>query len=310
MAELITIFGGSGFVGRYVVSALARHDARIRVATRDPHGAQFLKPLTQLGQLGFVPADFSRPATVVKAVEGADAVINLVGLLDAGEDEFRQVHVEGPKAAAEAAAAAGVGSFVHVGAIGADEWSEAAYARTKALGESAVRSAFPAATIIRPSIVFGPEDDFLNRFAALIRALPAMPVLAPETKFQPVYVADLADVIAKAVLEPADHTATTYEIGGPETISMRALMAWIAVQIGKPDYPLIDVPDGVAGALAALTGWLPGAPITGDQWLMLQSDNIVSGEAQTIDAFGIVPTPMEAVAPGWLVRFKPRGRFS
>jgi uncharacterized protein YbjT (DUF2867 family) len=310
VAKLYTVFGGSGFLGRYVVQALAKSGARIRVATRDPHLSAHVRPLAALGQLDFVRADLTVPASVVRAVEGSDGVINLVGVLkDSSRGGFDGLHVKGASAIAAAAVQSGVGALVHVSAIGADPASASAYGRSKGEGEAAVRAANPSATILRPSIVFGPEDNFLNRFAAMIRMAPIVPVIAPNVKFQPVYVVDIAHAIVAAVTDPAAHGGKSYSLGGPNVLSMKQLLVWIAEVSGRtPDF--IDVPDGIASLLARLTGWLPGAPITSDQWLMLQADNIVPPGAAGLEALGIDPTPMAAIAPSWLVRFRPSGRFS
>ena len=308
MAETVTIFGASGFIGRYVVQELARRGARIRAVTRDPHTAAHLKPLTALGQLGFAKASLSDRAAIDAACEGSDAVINLVGILDGDEHSFNAVHRDGAARVAEAAARAGAKAAVQVSAIGADPEAEAHYARSKGEGEAMVFSAFPGATVIRPSIVFGAEDEFLNRFAGLMRFAPVMPVVAPHARFQPVYVVDLAEAIAEAAVSPGVHGARTYEVGGPDVVTMRELMAFIAKTIQR-DANLIDVPDAVAGGMAKLFGWMPGAPMTHDQWLMLQNPSVVHGE-NGLAAFGISPTPMQAVAPNWLVRYRKQGRFT
>ncbi len=308
VAKLITIFGGSGFVGRYAVQALAKTGARLRVATRDPHLALHVRPLAGLGQLDFVQADLGNAASIARAVEGADAVVNLVGILSDSQGGFDAVHVDGAEAVAKAAAAAGVASLVHVSALGADTESKSEYGRSKALGEEAVRAAFPKATILRPSVIFGPEDQFLNRFAGLLR-LPVVPVVAAKTKFQPVYVVDVARAIAVAAAEPSLYGGKTISLGGPDVLSMRGLLEWLTETTGRTP-TLVDMPDAAASLMANLTGWLPGAPLTADQWEMLQSDNVVPAGATGIAALGIDATPMAAVAPGWLVRFRPHGRFS
>jgi NADH dehydrogenase len=304
-----TIFGGSGFIGRYVVQELARTGARLRIATRDPHKALFLKPLTRLGQLGYVQTDIHKPESIAHAIEGADGVINLVGILtETGRASFDDIHVTTGRNIAEAATRAGVNALVHVSANGADPESGSDYARSKGEGELAVRKAFPAATIVRPSVVFGPEDNFLNRFAGLMRFAPVMPVIAPETKFQPAYVTDVARAIAAAVAEPEERAGKTYTLGGPDVMTMRALLEWVARTTDRqPNF--VNVPKGTARLLARLTGWLPGAPITYDQWLILQTDNVVPEGAEGFAAFGIQPAPLAAVAPAWLTRFRPRGRF-
>ena len=301
---LITLFGGGGFIGRYVCEALLKSGARLRVAGRDPRRAWFLQPLGSVGQVSAIRADLTKPATVERAVEGADAAINLVGVFK-GNLELIHAHAAGKLAAA--AKKAGAKAFVQISAIGADPSSESDYARTKGLGEQAVRAAFPKATIIRPSTVFGPEDDFTNRFAAMA-AWPLLPVIAAKTRFQPVYVRDLAQAIAAAALDPKTHGGKTYELAGPEAMTMRELNARIAALSGQqPD--LIDLPNFVASAIAAF-GFLPGAPLNRDQWLMLQHDNVASGKLPGFKELGITPTPLGAVAPEWLSRYKKGGRFA
>ena len=301
---LVTIFGGGGFIGRYVCETLLKAGARIRVAERHPRRAWFLQPLGGVGQVSAIAADLQRPASFAAAVDGADAVINLVGVFKGNLDE---VHVEGAGKLAAAAKAAGASAFVHISAIGTDEDSLSDYSRTKALGEQAVRSAFPKATIIRPSTVFGPEDNFTNRFAGLAR-FPILPVIAPQTRFQPVYVRDLGRAIAAAALDPRTHGAKTYELAGPDVLTMRQLNAHIAEMAGQSP-GLIDLPDFMASVIASF-GFLPGAPLTNDQLIMLQKDNVASGDYPGFKAFGITPTPMSAVAPEWLSRFRKGGRFA
>lgn len=301
---LVTVFGGGGFVGRYVVEALLRRGARVRIAERSPKNAYYLKAQANLGQITYVPADITQPETLTAAIAGADAVINLVGSFV----DMQRLHVEGARNIAEASARAGVKSLVHMSAIGADAHSKSAYGRTKGEGEAAVRQAFPKAVIVRPSIVFGREDAFINRFAALIRALPIIPVIGGKTRFQPVFAGDVGHAVAALVADPAAHGGKTYELGGPQILSMRQINEWIATQTGRSPI-FIDVPDVAAAALATLTGWLPGAPITRDQWIMLQSDNIVSAKARGLAALGVKATPLDAVARGWLLIYRRHGRF-
>jgi uncharacterized protein YbjT (DUF2867 family) len=303
--QLITVFGGSGFLGRYVVQALLKSGARVRIAARDPRGGYYLKTQGGLGQTQFVSADIRKPDTVARALDGAAGVVNLVGSF-ANMDAIQHI---GARTVADAATAAGVKALVHISAIGADINSPAVYGRSKGEGEAAVRAAFPAATILRPSIVFGREDQFVNRFANLIRMLPVVPIIKGSAKFQPVYVGDVAKAIAGALGDPKTHGGKTYELGGPEVISMGGLNRWIAKATGRRR-GFIDMPDFVAGAMASAIGWLPGAPMTKDQWLMLQSDNVVAADAKGLGAFGIVPTPLESVADGWLVQYKRHGRFA
>lgn len=301
---LITIFGGGGFIGRYACEALLKKGARLRVAERHPRRAWFLQPLGSVGQVSAIAADLGRPETIARAVEGADAVINLVGIF---KGDLELVHVQGAGQLAAAAKAAGAEAFVHVSAIGADPDSQSEYGQTKGMGEKAVRGAFSGATIIRPSVVFGQEDEFTNRFASMAR-FPILPVIAPNSRFQPVFVRDLAQAIAAAALDPRTHGGKTYELAGPEVLTMRELNEEIAEMIG--DAPqLVDVPDFIASAVSSL-GFLPGAPLTRDQWLMLQRDNVASGKLPGFKAFGITPAPMEAVAREWLGRFRKGGRFA
>ena len=301
---LVTVFGGGGFIGRYVCEALLKTGARLRVAERRPRRAWFLQPLGSVGQVSTVAADLERPETIARAVEGADAVINLVGTFSGN---LELVHVHGAGKLAAAAKAAGAQALVHVGALGSDVESDSEYGRTKGLGEQAVRAAFPGGTIIRPSTVFGPEDEFTNRFAAMAR-FPFLPVIAPGTRFQPVFVRDLGQAIAAAALDPRSHGGKIYELAGPETYTMRELNAVIAEMAGQsPD--LVDVPDFIAAAISKL-GFLPGAPLSSDQWLLLQKDNVASGKQPGFEAFGITPTPLGSVAPEWLGRYRKGGRFA
>lgn len=303
--RLVTLFGGSGFIGRYAAQALLKAGARVRFAERDPRRAFFLRPLGALGQTQFVAADIRRPDTIARAVEGADAVVNLVGVFGR---EMAKVHVDGARAVATAAAGAGVEALVHISALGADATSPAAYAKTKAQGEQGVREAFPAATILRPSTVFGQEDQFLNRFAQLIARAPVVPVIRPNVRFQPVFVADVAEAIRCAATDPGRFAGVTAELGGPDTLTMAELFHWLGATLHRrPTFAAL--PDAI-GATIARAGFLPGAPISWDQWLMLQHDNIVTAGAPGLDTFGIAPTPMGSVAPGWLVRYRRQGRFS
>jgi uncharacterized protein YbjT (DUF2867 family) len=301
---LVTLFGGGGFLGRYVAQALLKTGVRIRIAERDPRRAWFLKPLGGLGQVQFVRADVTDKASVAAALAGADAAINLVGIL---KGPFHKIHVEGARNVAEGAAAAGVPALVHVSAIGADPESESAYGRSKGEGEAAVRAAFPAATIVRPSIAFGQEDDFVNRFARMIRLLPILPVIRPAWRLQPVHAADLAKAVALAALDPAAYAGRTYELGGPQVLTMAELNKWICEATGR-HRPLALIPDPIGKAMARVTGWLPGAPMTWDQWLMMSRDNVATGPG--FEAFGIRPAPLAAVAEAWLTPFKRHGRFA
>ena len=306
MDRVVTLFGGGGFVGRYVAQQLYKTGARVRIAQFDARKAFFLKPLGNLGQTQFAAVDIRNPAQVAEAIKGSDAVVNLVGVL---KGDFDGLHVRGARNVAEAAAAAGVGSLVHVSAIGADRDSPSHYGRSKGEGEQAVRSAFPGATIVRPSIVFGREDNFINRFAGMTRMLPFLPVIRGGVKFQPVFASDLGKAIMHAALEPRAHGGNIYEIGGPQVLTMRELMEWIGKATGY-SRPLIDVPDPVARGMARAFGWAPGAPITWDQWLMLQRDNVPAPGAPGLRAFGISGTPLAAVSEGWLTSYRRNGRFA
>ena len=301
--DLVTVFGGGGFIGRYVCESLMQGGVRVRVAQRNPRQAHIIQPLAQVGQLGFVRADLTDAASVRGAVDGASAVVNLCGAFGS---RMEALHVRGARNAAEAAREAGARSFVHISAIGADERSKSNYGRTKSEGEQAVRTAFPAATIIRPSLVFGPEDELTNRFASMA-SLPFLPVIAANRKFQPVYVRDLAKAIAKAAIEPQQYGGKTYEIGGPQVMSMAELHRAI-LELSGQDTDIVEMPDLVASLLSKF-GWLPGAPLTRDQWMMLQRDNVAGKGAAGLDAFGIAPTPLAAVGYEWLGRFRRGGKF-
>ena len=303
--QLVTVFGGSGFLGRYVVRALLDTGARVRIAARNPGDGWFLKTQGGLGQTQFVAADVRKQDTVARALEGATAAVNLVGILKGDFDAF---HIDGARNVAVCAAKAGCSALVQVSAIGADTASPSAYGKSKGEGEAAVRVAFPTATILRPSIVFGREDGFVNRFASLISKLPVVPIIRGPAKFQPVYVGDVADAVVAALSDPGVHGGKTYELGGPEVISMAGLNRWIAEATGRARM-FVPMPDAVAGAMALFTGWLPGAPMTRDQWLMLQSDNVVTAD-DGLKALRVAPTPLEAVADGWLVRYRRHGRFT
>ena len=305
--RLVTLFGGGGFIGRYVAQALYARGLRVRIAERDPRRAYFLKPLGGVGQTQFAAADITRAEDAIRAVEGSDAVVALVGIL---KGDFDSVHRRGADHVAQACAASGVDALVHVSAIGADPEGESRYARSKGEGEQAVRAAFPSATIVRPSIAFGPEDGFVNRFAAMARMLPFVPVIRGAWKLQPVHAADLGRAVALAALDPRSHGGKTYELGGPQVLTMRELNAWICRATGRGSKAVLEIPDPLARLMARFGGWLPGAPITWDQWLMLQRDNVVSAGTAGFEAFGIRPAPLAAVAEGWLGAYRRSGRFA
>ena len=315
--RLATVVGGSGFVGRHTVRALAKAGWRVRAAERRPDLAGHLQPLGGVGQIMAVQANVRYPESVARAATGADCVINLVAVLaGSGPQTFEALHVAGARTVAKAAREAGAKRFIHVSAIGADLQSKAHYARSKAEGERAVLEEFPGAIILRPSIVFGPEDQFFNRFAALALTSPFLPLIGGgKTRFQPVFVGDVAAAIAAAA-NAAGKPGTIYELGGPEVLSFRALLDRTQDWTGRKR-AYLPLPFWAAKLQALMTWPLPGSlrPITVDQVRMLAVDNVVSETAtkdgRTLSAFGIAtPTPIEAEVPAYLERFKPRGQFS
>jgi uncharacterized protein YbjT (DUF2867 family) len=309
---LVTVFGGSGFLGRHLVRALAREGYRVRPAVRRPDLAGHLQPLGRVGQIHAVQANLRYPASIEAAVRGADAVVNLVGILfERGKQRFDAVQAEGAHAVAQAAAAAGA-RLVHVSALGADPDSPALYARSKAAGEAAVLATVPDATIFRPSIMFGPEDDFFNRFAAMARMFPALPLIGGgETKFQPVFVGDVAQAILRAMAGQANG-GTIYELGGPEVKSFKALMEYV-LAVTERKRLLLPLPFGVAKLQARILQLLPTPLLTPDQVELLRTDNVVSqaaiAEGRTIEALGITPSALEAIVPSYLWRFRKAGQF-
>ena len=309
---LITIFGGSGFLGRHLVRALAKRHFRIRVAVRRPELAGHLQPLGRVGQIHAVQANVRHPGSVEAAVRDADIVVNLVGILfERGRQRFDAVQAFGAEQVALAAVAHGA-RMIHVSAIGADGHSTAAYARAKAMGEQAVLAAVPEAVIFRPSIMFGPEDDFFNKFAALARILPGLPLIGGgQTRFQPVFVGDVAEAIARAV-EGKARAGTIYELGGPEVRTFKQLMEYVLKTIERRRL-LIPIPFALAKLEAAFLQFLPKPLLTPDQVEMLKTDNVVSAEAaadgRTLQGLGIEPTAMEIIVPSYLWRFRKRGQF-
>jgi uncharacterized protein YbjT (DUF2867 family) len=311
---LVTVYGGSGFLGRHTVRAIARTGARIRVAVRRPELAGHLQPLGGVGQIVPVQANVRFPDSLLAAAQDADAVINLVGILFAtGKQTFKSVQDEGARNVAEAAKAAGVDTLVHVSAIGADPDSPSIYARTKAAGEAAVRSVYKNATILRPSVVFGPEDEFFNRFAALARLSPALPLIGGgHTKFQPVFVGDVAQAIVAGLEGRADAKAP-YELGGAEILTMRQVMERVLAYTMRSRL-LVPLPFWLAKLQGAILQWLPNPPLTVDQVRLLENDNVVSAEAikagRTLEGLGIEPVPIANVVPDYLEQYRPRGQFS
>ncbi|MFN3835064.1 MAG: complex I NDUFA9 subunit family protein [Glycocaulis sp.] len=313
--EMITVFGGSGFIGRYAVRALVKAGYRVRVATRLPHVAHELKPIGTVGQIQLMQANVRNPASVARAVEGASGVVNLTGILaESGRQTFRAIQAQGAANIAEAAKAAGITRLVHVSAIGADEDSKSAYARTKAEGEAAVLKAVPTATILRPSIVFGAEDSFFNRFAQMALYAPALPLIGGgKTLLQPVWAGDVGEAI-RAALQTADAQGQTYELGGPNTYSFKALMEYLLATIQRPRF-LVPLPwfaaytIGFAGEMAGAIPFVPTV-LTRDQVTLLKSDNVVSDGAMTLTDLGIKGDTVEAIVPTYLYRFRRGGQFA
>lgn len=313
-ARLVTVFGGSGFIGRHLVRALARNGWRVRVACRRPDLAGHLQPLGAVGQIHAVQANLRYRKSIAAAIAGADAVVNLVGILnESGRQKFATVQAQGARFVAEEAAKAGITRFVQLSAIGADANSASDYARTKAEGEAAVLAAVPSAVILRPSIVFGPEDQFFNRFANLARFTPALPLIGGgETKFQPVYVGDVAEAALRA-LDGQARPGTIYEFGGPEIRSFRELLDYILSVTGRKRL-LLPLPFALAKFKASILECLPGKLLTVDQVTLLESDNIVSvaakAEGRTLEGLGIDPTGFETVVPTYLYSFREHGQFA
>lgn len=311
--KLVTVFGGSGFLGTQIVQRLARRGYRVRVAVRRPDLAGHTKSSGSVGQVVPVQANVRNQASVARAVAGADMVINLVAVgYQRGKQTFSALHVEGAATIARAARAAGAQSLVHVSALGVDIATESAYAQTKLAGEAEVLKAFPTAVIIRPCLMFGPDDGFFNMMGTLSRYFPVMPLIGGDTRFQPVYVGDVAEAVVMAA-EGSVKTGRVYELGGPEVLTHRELLAYILREAGR-SRPLLPLPPGIAKILALPLSILPFPPmITADQVDLLQSDNIVSEtatkEKRTLAAFGITPTAMETILPSYMWRFRKHGQF-
>ncbi len=314
MSKLVTIFGGSGFVGRYIARRMAKEGWRVRVAVRNTNEAMFVRPYGVVGQVEPVFCNIRDDASVAAVTEGADAVVNCVGVLDErGKNTFAAVQAEGAERIARIAASLGVGRMVHISAIGADAAAASQYAKTKAAGEDGVRAHMPDAVILRPSIVFGPEDQFFNRFASMSRFGPILPVVGANTRFQPVYVDDVAAAAVKGVLGQA--APGIYELGGPDVHSFRELMQMM-LQIVHRRRLILNIPFWAArvmafgfGIVRVLSLRIIKPPITKDQVLNLAVDNVVADDARGFDALGITPTAMEAILPDYLWRFRPSGQF-
>ena len=302
--RLVVLMGGSGFIGNYVAQALLSRGARVRIAARHPEQAFTLKPLANLGQLQFARCNAADRASVERCIAGADAVINLVG---AFSGNLRRLMGEAPGWMAEAAAANGAAAFVHVSAItpAPEEDTENAYAEAKRLGEERVRAAFPQATIVRPGIVFGKDDDFINMFAGLIARLPVLPVFAPDAPLQPVYVDDVAEAAVRALEDPGAHGGKIYELGGPERLTMMDINEAIAAAQNR-SRTFLPMPDTLSAIFAAL----PGTPMGTDQWKLLQQGNTVSGEHPGFAELDITPKPLDLFLDKWMVRYRKHGRFA
>lgn len=311
---LVTVFGGSGFVGAQAVRVLARRGWRVRVAVRNPNQAVELKPAGDPGQIQLIRCDVNDPAQVAEACRGANAVVNLIGILfESGKRTFEAMHVDAARRIAEQARTAGVSRFVQVSAIGADAEGKSAYARSKAAGEAAVREVFPDAVILRPSVVFGPGDDFLNRFAVMATFAPALPLVGlGRTKFQPVYVGDVAEAIARSV-EDVSLAGRTFELGGPATLTFEEVLRLVLRETGRARL-LAPLPFSVAraiGSVAQLSAFVGIPPVlTRDQVLSLETDNVVGDGAEGLAALGVQPTGMEAVVPSYLWRYRRGGQFA
>lgn len=312
---IITVFGGSGFIGRHVVRKLAAKGYRLRVAVRRPHRAHFLKPMGQVGQIQILRANLTDAASVRRALEGAAGVVNLVGVLyERGRQRFDALHAEGPARIAAAAKAGGVKRIVHLSAIGAAPDSPSHYARSKAQGEAKLRETFPAATVLRPSIVFGPEDDFFNRFAGMAQILPLLPLIGGGcTRFQPVYVNDVAEAVLRA-LEDAATEGHVYELGGPRVYTFRELLDLLAKETGRR-VRYLPLPFWLAAVLGAFLSLLPKPPLTLDQVRSLRRDSVVGAGADapeigTLADLGITPVALEAILPSYLWRFRKGGQFA
>jgi uncharacterized protein YbjT (DUF2867 family) len=312
LETLVTVFGGSGFLGRHVVRALAKQGYRIRVAVRRPELAGYLQPLGRVGQIHAVQANLRYPASVEAAVRDADVVINLVGILfERGRQTFDAVQAFGAEAAALAATAHGA-RMIHVSSIGADEHSPSHYARSKAAGEKLVLAAVPSAVILRPSILFGPEDDFFNKFAAMARLLPALPLVGGgHTRFQPVFAGDVAAAVLAAIEDRA-RDGQIYELGGPEVKSFEELLQFVLTTIGRRRL-LLPIPFALARLQAFVLQLMPKPLLTPDQVELLRSDNIVSEaakrEGRTLETLGIDPLAMATIVPSYLWRFRKAGQF-
>ena len=302
--KLVVLMGGSGFIGNYVAQALLERGARVRIASRNPEKAFKLKPLANLGQMQFARCDATNRRSVEQCIEGADAVVNLVGSF---EGNLRTLMGEAPGWMAEAAAKEGASAFVHISAIAAepDEDTSNDYAAAKCLGEKRVFEAFPSATVLRPSILFGTDDNFLNMFGKLISTFPVLPVFGPDAELQLVYVDDVAEAVARTLEDPEKHGGKTFELGGPETLSMLEINRRIA-EAQRRNRTFLPVPDPLSATFAAL----PGTPMSSDQWDLLAQGNTVSGDFPGFAKLGIEPKPLGLFLDKWMTRYRKHGRFA
>jgi len=299
--KLVTLFGGSGFLGNYVAQALLKRGARLRIASLHPEKAYSLKPLANLGQIQLIRCDITRDISIRAALAGADAAVNLVGVF--GRDQMKLMG-EAPGSIARFAAEMNLDALVHISAIGADSDSPAVYGQAKATGEAKALAAYPKATIIRPSVIFGSDDNFVNMLAGLIQIAPALPVFGPDAPFQPVFADDVAEAIAQATENPGQHGGKTYELGGPETLTMMELHQRIAAAQGRARR-FIAMPDFASAIFASL----PLTPMSRDQWALLKAGNVVSDDYPGFDKFGMEPRPLGLFLDRWMVRFRTHGRF-
>lgn len=306
MAERIaTVFGASGFIGRYVVKRLAAQGYHVRVAVRDTEAALFLKPMGAVGQVVLLHTAITAPEAVERAIAGAEVVVNLVGILaEKKPGDFKRIHEDAAGLVAATAAACGVRYLVHLSAMGASAASPSQYSKSKAAGEAAVRKAFPSAVILRPSVVFGYEDQFFNRFAHMAQLLPTLPIFAAATKFQPVYVADVADAVI-AGLRPAA-AGKSFDLGGPQVMTMREVLEYVQDKTNRLAC-MMPVPMWVLKLAATLLEKLPGQALTRDQLILLGRDNVMAPGVDGLPALGITPTPVDAVVPAYLNRYRPGG---
>ena len=303
--RIATVFGASGFIGRYVVKRLAAQGYHVRVAVRDTEAALFLKPMGAVGQVVLLHTSITRPDAVQRAVMGAEVVVNLVGILaEKKPGDFKRIHTDAAGLVATAAASCGVRHLVHLSAMGASAASPSLYAQSKAAGEAAVRQAFPSAVILRPSVVFGYEDGFFNRFAHMAQVLPRLPVFAAGTTVQPVYVGDVADAVRAGLLPPA--AGKSFDLGGPQVMTMRDILEYVQDKTNRRA-GMIPVPMWYLKLMAPLLEKLPGQLLTRDQLILLGRDNVMTPGAEGLPALGITPTPVDAVVPAYLHRYRPGG---